>query len=99
MVEVTPATARTAASAALRTGSQACTTAVSTVIEKALYLRRTMSEGFPVFSSGVPSGLLEGSREPRLSSKPSYAPLQPRAKLRRAEGTTSMESIAELSTP
>ena len=58
MADFTPGTARTAASAALRTGSQACTTAASTVIEKnTLPSLTTTSESLPVSVSGAPSGL------------------------------------------
>ena len=58
MADLTPGTARTAASAALRTGSQAGTTAASTVIEKnTLPSLTTTSESLPVPVSGAPSGL------------------------------------------
>ena len=53
----TPASARTASSARLRTGSQALTSAASTVIEKnTLPSLATTSESVPVLGSGVPSG-------------------------------------------
>ncbi len=58
IADVTPGTARTAASAALRTGSHACTTAASTVIEKNTLPSDTMiSDSLPVFGKGVPSGV------------------------------------------
>ena len=53
----TPGIALTASSARFRTGSQACTTPASTVIEKnTLPSLATMSDSVPVFGSGVPSG-------------------------------------------
>src|ERR1044072_5017661 len=59
MADFTPGTARTAASAALRTGSHCGTTPASTVIEKnTLPSLATTSESLPVPVIGVPSGLL-----------------------------------------
>src|SRR5262245_60064776 len=59
IAETTPGTARTAASAALRTGSQAGTSAASTVIEKNTLPSVTItSDSLPVAGSGLPSGLL-----------------------------------------
>ena len=50
--------ARTTASARLRTGSQCCTAAASTVIEKkTLPSLTTMSDTVPVSVNGDPSGL------------------------------------------
>jgi hypothetical protein len=58
IADVTPGTARTAASAALRTGSHCGTTAASTVIEKnTLPSLATTSESLPVCGRGAPSGL------------------------------------------
>src|SRR5882672_2787726 len=58
IADTTPGMARTAASAALRTGSHACTTAASTVIEKnTLPSLTTTSESLPVAVNDAPSGL------------------------------------------
>src|SRR5712672_4170207 len=67
--EATPGMARTAVSAALRTGSQLCTTVASTVIEKnTLPSVTTMSDSLPVLGSGVPSGPGTAARAARTSS-------------------------------
>jgi hypothetical protein len=68
ITDVTPATPRTAASAALRTGSQAGTRLASTLIEKkTLPSLTTTSDSLPVFGSGAPSGLFTASRLARTS--------------------------------
>ena len=57
IADCTPGIALTASSARFRTGSQACTTPASTVIEKnTLPSVATMSDSVPVFGNGVPSG-------------------------------------------
>src|SRR5437879_10507193 len=69
MADVTPGTARTAASAALRTGSHFCTTVASTVIEKnTLPSLTTTSESLPVSVSATPSGLFTAVRPARTCS-------------------------------
>ena len=69
MADFTPGTARTAASAALRTGSQCGTTAASTVIEKnTLPSLTTTSESLPVPVIGVPSGLFTAASASSTSS-------------------------------
>ncbi len=57
MADCTPAIAFTTCSACFRTGSQACTAAASTLIEKnTLPSLATMSDSVPVLGNGVPSG-------------------------------------------
>src|SRR5262245_19926316 len=78
MVDTTPGMARTAASAALRTGSQACTAPASTLIEKyTLPSLTTMSDSLPLLGSGVPSGDLTPSRPARISALPIAMPCTP----------------------
>jgi len=68
ITEVTPGMTLTAASARLRTGSQAWTTAAFTVMEKNTLPSATrISDRTPVFGSGSPSGLLTPSRLARTS--------------------------------
>ncbi len=58
ITDLTPGTARIAASARSRTASQVLTAAASTVIEKnTLPSLATISDSFPVAGSGEPSGL------------------------------------------
>ena len=67
MAESTPGTARTAISAALRTGSQAGTSAASTVIEKNTLPSLTItSESLPVAGNATPSGLFTAARAVRI---------------------------------
>src|ERR1700730_10761953 len=68
MTEATPGSALTTASARLRTGSQAFTTAASTVMEKnTLPSETTMSDRAPVLGKASPSGLATRSRLARTS--------------------------------
>ena len=68
ITEATPGRARTAASARLRTGSQAFTTAASTVMEKNTWpSETTISDRAPVFGNAIPSGLATRSRLARTS--------------------------------
>src|SRR5260370_40580050 len=68
ITEVTPGSALTAASARLRTGSHAFTTAASTVIEKkTLPSDTTMSDKALVLGKASPSGLATRSRLARTS--------------------------------
>jgi hypothetical protein len=60
---------RTLSSAALRTGSHACTAAASTVSEKnTLPSLTTTSESVPVAGSGRPSGAFTSARRSSTSS-------------------------------
>src|SRR5262249_35525746 len=89
IAEATPGTAPPAASAALRTGSQACTTAASTVIEKNTLPSETMmSDSLPVFGSGVPSGLLTAERPARTASLVIAIRNAPLATRTRVDGNT-----------
>src|ERR1700720_3292826 len=68
MTEATPGNALTTASARLRTGSQAFTTAPSTVMEKNTFpSETTMSDRAPVLGKARPSGLATRSRLARTS--------------------------------
>src|SRR5215208_2789190 len=67
--DCTPGTARTASSARLRTDSQRCTSAASTLIEKNTLLSvTTMSDSALVAVIGVPSGLGTFARLSRTCS-------------------------------
>src|SRR5215813_1873261 len=69
MADATPGSPRTASSARVRTGSQALTSAASTVIEKkTLPSVATTSDSFPLLGSGAPSGLFTASRLARTAS-------------------------------
>src|SRR5262249_8666557 len=69
MADWPPAMRRTAASAALRTGSQRCTAAASTLIEKnTLPSPTTTSDSTPACGSGFPSGAETAPRAPRTCS-------------------------------
>jgi hypothetical protein len=68
IAEMTPGTARTAASAALRTGSQLGTKAASTVIEKNTLPSVTItSDSLPVAGNAAPSGLFTRASAVRTS--------------------------------
>src|SRR6266540_1200187 len=72
MADLIPGNARTAASAALRTGSHCATAFASTLIEKkTLPSLTTISESRPVCGSGLPSGAATCASAAATSSFPS----------------------------